>query len=95
MAVLRRVTEPLLDVLEVLVMATSENREVHGYEIMRLTKRLGPTVYGVLDKLEEMGWIEGRCEQRNLAYPGKPPRQFYRLTPEGLLDGKQLLNVRR
>lgn len=68
---------------------------MHGYEIMHVTKRLGPTVYGVLDKLEDMKWITGQFEDRNLDNPGKPARRFYRLTGEGALDAEQLLHARR
>lgn len=62
---------------------------------MRETKRVGPTIYNVLDKLEDMGWIIGRFEERNLDHPGKPPRRFYRLTGEGVPAAEALLRDRR
>ena len=90
-----RVTAPLLDVLEVLILAFRENNdEVHGWAIMRATKRSGPTIYGVLDRLEDMGWIEGRWETEN-PEPGKPRRRFYRLTPTGRTKARSLLEDRR
>jgi PadR family transcriptional regulator PadR len=85
----------LLDVLELLVQAAREDRELHGYLLMRETKRVGPTIYNVLDKLEDMAWITGRFEERNLDHPGKPPRRFYRLTGEAVPQAEALLRERR
>jgi PadR family transcriptional regulator PadR len=69
-----RITNPLLDVLEVLLQAfDSRTADLHGWAIMKATKRSGPTVYGVLDRLEDIGWISGRWEDEN-PEPGKPRR---------------------
>lgn len=58
-----RVTNPLLDVLTVLLEAFEDDRrELHGWAIMKATARSGPTVYGVLDRLEDAHWITGRWE---------------------------------
>lgn len=91
----RRVTQPMLDVLELLVRATREGREVHGYEAMHETQRSGPTVYNVLDKLEDMGWIIARFEDTNADNPKRPPRRFYRLTGEAVPQAQALLRQRR
>ncbi len=85
-----RVTSPLLDVLEVLVGALDSDSELHGWAIMKATKRSGPTVYGVLDRLEDMGWITGEWEARN-PEPSKPRRRFYRVTPTGQIGATELL----
>jgi PadR family transcriptional regulator PadR len=89
-----RITEPLLDVLESLVIALREDSELHGWAIMKGVNRAGPTVYGVLDRLEDAGWITGRMEERN-PHPGRPPRRFYRLTPDGIARAEQILADRR
>lgn len=89
-----RVTGPLLDVLEVFIRACQSGAELHGWAIMKATKRSGPTVYGVLDRLEDMGWIAGRWEDQN-PEPNKPRRRFYRLTPTGEIAAKQILRERR
>lgn len=95
MAGLERITNPLLDVLEVLVNeATDNDRPVHGWAIMHVIGRSGPTVYGVLDRLEDAGWIVGEWEQKN-PQPGKPPRRLYRLTGEGVASARELLAARR
>ena len=94
MAGLTRITNPLLDVVEVLLQAAAEDRELHGWAIMHEVQRSGPTVYGVIDRLEDAGWITGRWEAVN-PQPGKPRRRLYRLTGEGAVRARELLEVRR
>jgi PadR family transcriptional regulator, regulatory protein PadR len=89
-----RVTGPLLDVLEVFLEACRDGRDLHGWTIMKATKRSGPTVYGVLDRLEDAGWISGWWEEQH-PEPGRPRRRFYRLTPNGTAAARQLLTARR
>jgi len=94
MAGTMRVTAPLLDVLEVFVRASEGHTELHGWAIMKETKRSGPTVYGVLDRLEDMGWITGRWEDQN-PEPSKPRRRFYQITPTGIVGAREILCKRR
>jgi PadR family transcriptional regulator PadR len=89
-----RVTGPLLDVVEVFLQAFDDNAELHGWAIMKATKRSGPTVYGVVDRLEDVGWITGRWEEQN-PEPNKPRRRLYRLTPTGAAAARDLLAKRR
>ena len=80
--------------LEVLLGAFDEGTALHGWEIMKLTRRSGPTVYGTIDRLEDAGWITGRWEQEN-PEPNRPRRRFYRLTPNGVAEVRKLLAARR
>lgn len=91
-----RITGPFLDVLELLFAAYAAGDEsLHGWAIMKATKRSGPTVYGVLDRLEdEMGWIEGRWEQQRPDQSG-PRKRFYTLTPTGVAGAQAILRQRR
>jgi PadR family transcriptional regulator PadR len=90
-----RVTNPMLDVLEVLLQAfDSRADDLHGWAIMKATKRSGPTVYGVLDRLEDTGWISGRWEDEN-PERGKPRRRLYGITPTGVAGARELLRERR
>jgi DNA-binding PadR family transcriptional regulator len=85
----------LLDVLEVLLQAfDSHASDLHGWAIMKATKRSGPTVYGVLDRLEDTGWISGRWEKEN-PEPGKPRRRLYSITPTGVIGALEILSERR
>lgn len=94
MAGIERVTEPTLDVLEVLLDAHREGRDVHGWEIKKATRRSGPTVYGVIDRLEDAGLIEGHWEHQDSSDRG-PRRRFYRLTGAGVPTASKLLSERR
>jgi PadR family transcriptional regulator, regulatory protein PadR len=89
-----RITRPLLDVLEILVRAAKEGTELHGWAIKSSIRRSGATVYGIVDRLEDAGWITGQWEARN-PDPSKPRRRFYRLTPTGYTAARQLLAERR
>lgn len=90
-----RVTPPTLDVLEVLLEAFYNDRqELHGWAIMKAAARSGPTVYGVLDRLEDADWITGRWEDHH-PQTNKPRRRFYRLTPDGAVSASRLVAARR
>lgn len=95
MAAPARITGPFLDVLELLFAAYAEaDNQLHGWAIMKTTKRSGPTVYGVLDRLEDMGWIEGRWEEQQ-PDQSSPRRRLYTLTPDGLAGAQDILRHRR
>jgi PadR family transcriptional regulator PadR len=91
-----RVTGPLLDVLEVFLQAFNDDAELHGWAIAKATKRSGPTVYGVLDRLEDAGWITGQWEdQRPESNNPRPRRRLYRLTPTGARAARDVVAARR
>ncbi len=94
MAGLQRITQPTLDVLEVLLRAYEENMAIHGWAIIKEVKRAGPTVYNVLDRLEDAHMIKGEWE----ALPpeaNRPRRRFYTLTGTGVPAARALLAERR
>jgi DNA-binding PadR family transcriptional regulator len=41
-----------------------------------------------------MGWITGQWEDQN-PKPNKPRRRFYRITPTGTVESRQVLTERR
>ncbi|MFI6078890.1 PadR family transcriptional regulator [Actinoplanes sp. NPDC051343] len=89
-----RVTAPLLDVLAYFLAAFDNgNTPVYGWALMRDLKRSGPTVYGVLDRLEDAGFIASYWEENPEA--GRPRRRLYELTPNGTIEARQLLAERR
>ena len=91
---MERVTSPTLDVLEALLDAFDRGMELHGWGIMTVIKRSGPTVYGVLDRLEDAGWVSGRWEDQPTRQ-GKPRRRYYSLSPTGAVAVRELLEARR
>lgn len=82
-----RVTEPLLDIVEVFWRA---NNGVYGYELAKKTKRGRPTIYNNLDRLSTLGWITDGWEDATQVR-GRPLRRIYRLSPEGQRLAEELL----
>jgi transcriptional regulator len=72
---------------ELLILALIEERARHGYEISKLIASRSDgalqfhvaSLYPLLYRLEDRGWIEGRWIEK----PGQRRRRYYRLTPEG------------
>ncbi|WP_328375852.1 PadR family transcriptional regulator [Micromonospora zamorensis] len=87
---LKRVTQPTLDVLTVLL---SAEEDLHGFGVAKQTGRAPGTVYPILRKLEDGGYLEGRWEQEAPA-EGRPRRRYYRLTVAGRAEATELLHAR-
>jgi transcriptional regulator len=72
---------------ELLVLSLLEARPRHGYEISKLIERRSEgrlrfhmaSLYPLLYRLEERGWITGRWVEK----AGERRRRFYRLTAQG------------
>jgi transcriptional regulator len=72
---------------ELLILATLEDGQMHGYDIAREIARRSDglltfhvaSLYPLLYKLEDKGWIAGRWVEK----PSQRRRRCYRLTPEG------------
>jgi DNA-binding PadR family transcriptional regulator len=87
-----RLTKPTIGVLEALLAATDDN-PAWGLSICR-DADLGPgTVYPILDRLTERGWITSRDEDG--PHPGRPARRYYKLTNDGRALAQAALEARR
>jgi PadR family transcriptional regulator len=72
---------------ELLILSLVETRARHGYEISKLIEQRSngrvrfkvASLYPLLYRLEERGWIAGRWVEK----AGERRRRFYRLTGEG------------
>ena len=72
---------------ELLILALVDARARHGYEISKLIEQRSggrlkfkvASLYPLLYRLEERGWIAGKWVEK----AGERRRRFYRLTPEG------------
>jgi transcriptional regulator len=72
---------------ELLLLSLLEARARHGYEISKLIEARShgqlkfhiASLYPLLYRLEERGWIAGTWVEK----PGQRRRRFYRLTAEG------------
>ncbi|AIS00752.1 PadR family transcriptional regulator [Streptomyces glaucescens] len=89
---LSRVTPATLDVLGVLV---SCEEDLHGFALAKEAERPTGSVYVILSRLEEAGWVESYWETENTENLGKPRRRFYHLSSDGLSAARLLLAERR
>jgi DNA-binding PadR family transcriptional regulator len=58
----------------------------YGYDLMKVADLSSGTLYPLLARLTEDGWLESRWEESE--FPGKPPRQLYRLTATGRVQAR-------
>src|SRR5512146_3327762 len=61
----------------------------YGYDLMKVADLSSGTLYPLLARLTDDGWLESRWEHSES--PGKPPRQLYRLTATGRIQARQAL----
>ncbi|GAB3946809.1 PadR family transcriptional regulator [Micromonospora vulcania] len=88
-----RITGPLLAVLNALLDA--DDKELHGWAIMKATGKSGPTIYKILERLAESRWVTYRWEDDANTEPGKPRRRYYKLTPHGVTRAHALIAARQ
>jgi DNA-binding PadR family transcriptional regulator len=74
-------TVPTLKVFRALM--ESAGGELSGAEIGRKAKLMSGTLYPVLMRLEDCGWLESRWETEDPKALGRPRRRFYRMTGIG------------
>jgi PadR family transcriptional regulator, regulatory protein PadR len=77
-----RITTQTLKVLALLMSPTQD--EISGAEIGRATKLASGTLYPILLRLEEAGWLESRWETEDPQELGRPRRRFYQITGVGM-----------
>jgi DNA-binding PadR family transcriptional regulator len=65
----------------------------HGYELMRQAKIKSGTLYPLLGRLEDAGWVQAGWETDPPA--GRPPRRYYQLTPDALAAARVALATYR
>lgn len=65
----------------VLAALQAADKPAWGFEICRRTGLKSGTIYPILNRLNEHGWVEAWDETS--PHPGRPPRRFYQLTERG------------
>jgi DNA-binding PadR family transcriptional regulator len=81
-----RVTTQTLKVLGTLMTHNSDG--LSGAEIGRAAKLPSGTLYPILLRLEQAGWLESRWEAETPQELGRPRRRFYQLTGIGARNAK-------
>jgi DNA-binding PadR family transcriptional regulator len=64
----------------------------HGYDLLRQTGLASGTLYPLLMRLHEAGYLKARWEEPVM--PARAPRHSYRLTASGATFGRALLAER-
>jgi PadR family transcriptional regulator PadR len=70
----------------------------YGYALSRETGLQSGTLYPILMRLEERGWLETQWETPQVAAEkrgGRPPRHMYRLTAGGRASALEALSAAR
>lgn len=81
MARRRGLSRQALELLNVLL--EDPTAEYYGLELCQRADLLSGTVYPLLRRLEQRGWLASRIEDADPTDTGRPRRVLYRLTGEG------------
>jgi DNA-binding PadR family transcriptional regulator len=76
-----RITRETLRVLRVLLDRASERH--YGLEIATDAGLPTGTIYPILARLEQFGWVTSEWEAADPAVVKRPRRRFYQLSPDG------------
>lgn len=60
----------------------------YGYDLLRETGLKSGTLYPILRRLQQGGWLEHRWEKSSA--PGRPPRHLYRLSKAGKAAAREM-----
>lgn len=84
-----RLTVPVARILAALVADPAGDH--YGMELMQSSGLPSGTLYPILARLTEAGWLDKRWEDIDPAAAGRPARAYYRLTPVALPVARQRL----
>ncbi|WP_433200179.1 PadR family transcriptional regulator [Dactylosporangium sp. CS-047395] len=82
-----RITVPTARVLAALLARPEDDH--YGLELMQAAGLASGTLYPILTRLTEAGWLQRRWEDIDPVAAGRPARRFYRLTAEGVIAARQ------
>ncbi|QTI50319.1 PadR family transcriptional regulator [Streptomyces nojiriensis] len=57
--------------------------EHYGLQVAEVAELPGGTIYPILIRLEQCGWLESRWEDIDPQEEGRPQRRYYRLSDRG------------
>ena len=86
----QRMTKPTGEVLK-FMLETTEARH-YGMEITQATGIRAGTLYPMLVRLEQVGWVESEWEEIDPVAAGRPARRYYHLTAQGRIEASERLD---
>ncbi|TCO57944.1 PadR family transcriptional regulator [Actinocrispum wychmicini] len=66
--------------------------EIYGLDVIKSSDLPPGTVYPLLQRLLDAGWVTDRWESLDPTQQGRPPRRYYRLTPSGVIKAQAALS---
>jgi PadR family transcriptional regulator PadR len=89
MARIRRSSGQTLNLLQALM--DEPRKWHHGYELSKATNLLSGTLYPILMRLSDRGFLEHKWQETPEA--GRPPRHVYRLTAKGIAHAREQIDL--
>jgi DNA-binding PadR family transcriptional regulator len=89
MALARKLSRQTISLLAVLM--EQPRTWQHGYELSKATNLKSGTLYPILIRLNDLGFLDSRW--KDAERPGRPPRHVYRLTAVGLALAREQVQV--
>lgn len=86
-----RITSATLDVMEAFLASPAE---LHGFAVAKAAARPTGSVYPILARMEQAGWLESHWEDGH-PEEGRPRRRFYTLTRDGAAASRAVVLERR
>ena len=84
-----RITLPVARVLAAFVAGPDDDH--YGLQLLRATGLASGTLYPILARLTDAGWLEKRWEEVDAVAAGRPARAYYRIAPQALPQARQCL----
>jgi DNA-binding PadR family transcriptional regulator len=81
-----RITTSVAQVLAALLADPGAQR--YGLELMRATGQPSGTLYPILTRLQDAGWLRADWEDVDPSVEGRPARRYYRLTADGVAGAR-------
>lgn len=81
-----RMTIPVAKVLSALLADPAADR--YGLDLMKASGLPSGTLYPILQRLQDAGWLESRWEEIDPVAEGRPARRYYRLTGLGVAEAR-------
>src|SRR5688572_8186790 len=72
-------------------MLDEPDSELYGLELVEATGLPPGTIYPIMARLENAGWVSSRWEEIGQEAKGRPRRRYYRLSADGIAEARAAL----
>jgi DNA-binding PadR family transcriptional regulator len=86
-----RITTSVAAILAAFLQDPAEGH--YGLGLMRATGQPSGTLYPILVRLQDAGWVDAHWEDIDPVAAGRPARRYYRLTPDGVVAARRELQA--